>query len=107
MTRINLVHDAMHRSIGQTRAARDRLAEDRRTAGTSVHSLLTGGWQGIAADAFAEAWTEWLEAADRVAEGLEAMASLLEAHQRDMARQDDSSQHALDAISARIIDRLG
>jgi len=24
-----------------------------------------------------------------------------------MARQDDSSQHALDAISARIIDRLG
>ena len=107
MTRINLVHDAMHRSIGQTRAARDRLAEDRRTAGTSVHSLLTGGWQGVAADAFAEAWTEWLEAADRVAEGLESMASLLEAHQRDMARQDDSTQRALDAVSARIIDRLG
>ena len=72
-----------------------------------MRSLLTGGCAGIAADGFAEAWTEWLEAADRVARDWCPWRPLLEAHQRDMARQDDGSQHALDTVSARIIDRLG
>jgi WXG100 family type VII secretion target len=107
MSRVNLVHGAMRTAINDTRTARSRLADDRGKAQRSVESLLGGGWSGIAADAYAGAWDEWLEAADRVEAGLGAMADLLEAHQRDMTRQDEESQRQLDTVSARIIDRLG
>jgi WXG100 family type VII secretion target len=107
MSEVRLLHDAMSRAIVDTRAARQRLAADRRTAQRRVDSFLGSGWQGVANDAFAVAWQEWLDSADRVEDGLEAMADLIQAHHRDMVEQDEESQRAMDQLSARIVDRLG
>lgn len=107
MSEVRLVHDAMSRAIAETRAARQRLVADRRSAQRRVDSFLGTGWQGVANDAFSEAWGEWLASADRVEEGLGAMADLLQAHHRDMVEQDEESQRAMDQLAARIVDRLG
>jgi WXG100 family type VII secretion target len=107
MSEVRLLHDAMSRAIAETRAARERLSADRRAAQRRVDSFLGSGWQGIANDAFSEAWGEWLESADRVEDGLEAMADLIQAHHRDMVEQDEESQRAMDDLAARIVDRLG
>ncbi len=107
MSEVRLLHDAMSRAIAETRAARQRLSADRRAAQRRVDSFLGSGWQGIANDAFSEAWGEWLESADRVEDGLEAMADLLQAHHRDMVEQDEESQRVTDNLAARIVDRLG
>ena len=107
MSELRLVHDAMSRAIAETRAARQRLSSERRSAQRRVDSFLGSGWQGVANEAFSQAWEEWLESADQVEEGLGAMADLLQAHHRDMAEQDEESQRAMDQIAARIVDRLG
>lgn len=107
MSEVRLVHDAMSRAIEETRAARHRLATDRRAAQRRVDSFLGTGWQGVANEAFSEAWGEWLESADRVEEGLGAMADLLQAHHHDMVEQDEESRRAMDQLAARIVDRLG
>ncbi|CUR61251.1 conserved hypothetical protein [metagenome] len=107
MSEIRLVHEAMSRAIAETRAARERLSSERRSAQCRVDSFLGSGWQGVANEAFSQAWEEWLESADQVEEGLGAMADLLQAHHRDMAEQDEESQRAMDQIAARIVDRLG
>lgn len=107
MSEIRLVHDAMSRAIAETRAARQRLSSERRSAQRRVDSFLGSGWQGVANEAFSQAWEEWLESADQVEEGLGAMADLLQAHHRDMVEQDEESQRAMDQIAARIVDRLG
>lgn len=107
MSEVRLLHDAMSRAIAETRAARQRLTADRRAAQRRVDAFLGSGWQGVANDAFAVAWGEWLESADRVEDGLEAMADLIQAHHRDMVEQDEESQRAMDQLAARIVDRLG
>ena len=46
-------------------------------------------------------------AADDVHEALDGMGELLGAALRDFIAQDDASQASLDALSSRLIDRLG
>lgn len=107
MSEVRLVHEAMSRAIAETRAAHQRLSTDRRAAQRRVDSFLGSGWQGVANEAFSQAWGEWLESADRVEEGLSAMVDLLQAHHCDMVEQDEESQRAMDQLAARIVDRLG
>ena len=104
---INLVHEAMRGARSDVRAASERLAGDRRTADRRVSTFLGSGWTGVAADAFSDAWDDWIHAADQVKAGLDAMAELLGAVHRDLSESDADSQLALDRISQRIVDRLG
>lgn len=104
---IQLVHDAMRTAKSDVHTASERLARDRRTADRRVSAFLGSGWTGVAADAFSDAWDEWVHAADQVKAGLDAMAELLDAVHRDLVQSDDASQQSLDQISQRIVDRLG
>jgi uncharacterized protein YukE len=72
-----------------------------------VSGFLGAGWTGVAADSFVEAWDSWKLAATDVLDGLVAMAELLAAAHADYSAQDDASQPRLDALSARIVERLG
>lgn len=74
MSEVRLVHDAMSRAIAETRAVRQRLSTERRSAQRRVDSFLGSGWQGVANEAFSQGWEEWLESADQVEEGLSAQA---------------------------------
>jgi WXG100 family type VII secretion target len=104
---IQLVHEAMRTAKSDVRTATERLAGDRRTADRRVSAFLGSGWTGVAADAFSDAWDDWIHAADQVKAGLDAMAELLDAVHRDLTQSDDASQQSLDRISQRIVDRLG
>jgi WXG100 family type VII secretion target len=81
--------------------------QDRGLFDERVRGFLDAGWRGVAADAFNQAWQDWLTAATDVEDGLAAMAELLDATQRDFNAQDDASQDSLDRVSARIVARLG
>jgi WXG100 family type VII secretion target len=104
---IQVVHEAMRTAKSDVQSASERLAENRRTADRRVTAFLGTGWTGVAADAFSDAWGDWIQAADQVKAGLDAMAELLDAVHLDLTQSDDASQESLDRISQRIVDRLG
>jgi uncharacterized protein YukE len=104
---INLQDDAFDRGRGDVREAAHRLRHARDRADHRVTGFLEAGWQGFAADAFTVAWDDWRAAATDVEHGLAAMAELMAATQRNLHAQDDASRASLDAVAARIVDRLG
>lgn len=104
---INVSHDDFATTVAGVRIAADRLAERRDHVCREVDALLAGAWRGAAADSFAEAWEEWRLAAQRVLDGLDAMGSLLDAAHRDLSGQDDRARLRLEAVAARVVDRLG
>jgi uncharacterized protein YukE len=104
---INLQDDAFDRGRGDVREAAHRLRHARDRADHRVTGFLEAGWQGLAADAFTVAWDDWRSASADVEQGLVAMAELMAATQRDLHTQDDASRASLDAVAARIVDRLG
>jgi WXG100 family type VII secretion target len=104
---VNMEHEAMRAALADVAAASSRLAEGRRAADARVAGFLGTGWQGVAADSFRDAWTDWTLAAGQVEDGLDAMGALLDAVHRDMTERDDRARADLDQISRRIVDRLG
>lgn len=104
---VRVIHEAFRTAIRDVGTGVETLQSARDTADARVGGFLRSGWTGVAADSFGDAWDEWKLAAGDVLDGLEAMQQLLDAAHRDFTRADDSSQLALDSISARIIERLG
>ena len=104
---IQMQDDAFDRGRGDVRQAAHRLRHARDRADHRVTGFLEAGWQGLAADAFKVAWDDWRAASSDVEQGLVAMAELMAATQRDLRLQDDASRAGLDAVAARIVDRLG
>ena len=107
MDEILLLHAEFDRGRREVELAAEALAEARRRADRQVTALLDGDWTGPASAAFGEAWDDWVRGAGDVAEGLHAASRLLIVAQRDLVEQDADSQARLDAVSARILERLG
>lgn len=104
---LQLEHGTFEATIAEVRDAAEQLREARARIGADVDSLLHGGWRGVAADAFAEGWADWRTGAQDVLDGLVAMGQLLDAVHLDLTERDLDSRVALDAVSARIVERLG
>lgn len=104
---ISADHQDFRSAVADVRRAADRLRDDRCRVAREVDALLAGGWTGVAATAYAEAWDDWLRAADGVLRGLVAMGDLLEAAHVDLVAGDLGSRADLDAVAARIGARLG
>lgn len=104
---MQMMNEAFGRGRADVAEASQALEQTRRSIDRRVSAFLGSGWTGAAAESFAEAWEQWLVGAADVREGLDAMAALLEATQRDWQQRDERSQQGLDALSARIVDRLG
>jgi WXG100 family type VII secretion target len=104
---IDLVHEALNKAKADVRAAASELRTTRSSIDERINGFLGDGWTGIAAASFVPAWNDWLDGAQDMEEGLVATAELLDAFHRDIRAQDTESQRQLDAISARIIERLG
>lgn len=92
---IRLGYDAMAHARAQLREAAAQLEEARTTAGRQVANLLDGGWVGAAADAFDEAWRDWLAGAAHVHEALEQIELALCATQRDLSARDEDNEARL------------
>lgn len=104
---MQMMHEAFGRGRADVAEASQALEQTRRSIDQRMSGFLGSGWTGDAAESFVEAWDQWLVGAADVKEGLDAMAALLEATQRDWLQQDQGSQDRLDQVSARIVDRLG
>ena len=104
---IRLIQSTFDVGLADVRDGADRLRQDRDDIDRRVRGFLGAGWTGVAAVAFAEAWDDWRAGADDVLDGLVAMGELLAAVQQDFVREDVESQQRLEAIAARIVDRLG
>ena len=104
---IDLDHDDFNATVAGVRTAADHFAVRRDHVCREVDALLAGAWRGAAADSFAEAWADWRLAAQRVVDGLVAMGSLLDAVHRDLSDRDEQAHVRLDAVAARVAERLG
>lgn len=107
MNQINLTHAAFAKAKSDVAEGAGQLQRDRDSIDGRVSGFLGSGWTGIAADSFVEAWGDWKDAAGDVHRGLVSMGELLDVAHKDFISADDSSQQALDQVSARLIDRLG
>ncbi|GAA2143380.1 hypothetical protein GCM10009844_15810 [Nocardioides koreensis] len=104
---INVSHDDFATAVTDVSAAASRLGDRRDRICREVGTLLDGGWRGAAADSFAEAWEEWRRATQHVLDGLVAMGTLLDAAHRDLSDRDGQAHLRLDAVAARVVERLG
>lgn len=107
MDQIQVIHAAFAKAKEDVHDAAERLRTDRTSIDARVRGFLNSGWSGEAADSFSEAWEEWKDSAGEVLTGLTAMRELLDETHRDFIASDDASQQRLDALSARLIERLG
>ncbi len=107
MDEILVVHAEFDRGRREVERAAEALGATRRRADRQVAALLDGDWSGPASAAFREGWDDWVRGAADVAEGLHAAGSLMAVAQRDLVEQDLGSRARLDAVSARILERLG
>lgn len=107
MDQVQVSHAAFAKAKDDVHDAAERLRTDRNAIDARVRGFLDAGWSGEAATSFSEAWEEWKESAGEVLNGLTAMRELLDETHRDFIASDDSSQQRLDALSARLIERLG
>lgn len=104
---IEVIHQAFAQAIADVQSAASELRTTRQDVDQRISRFLGVGWRGDAAESFVAPWGEWVAGAEEAEAGLVAMSELLGATQRDFREEDDQSQQALDAISARIIERLG
>ena len=107
MDEILLRHAEFDRGRREVERAAEALGETRRRADREGGAHHARGRSGPASPAFREAWDDWVRGATDVAEGLHAAGSLMAVAQRDLVEQDDGSRARLDAVSARILERLG
>jgi WXG100 family type VII secretion target len=104
---IALDHAAFDAALGDVRTAANELQEAHDRADRNVDGLLRGGWTGIAANSFAEAWADWRQAADGVLDELLTIRELLDAAHADLSGHDLDAQAALGHATTRLHDRLG
>lgn len=104
---LQVIHPAFTRAVADVRDAADELALTRRSVDRRISGFLGVGWRGDAAESFVAPWGAWVLGATEAERGLAALAELLAATQRDIRREDEESHRALDAVAARIIERLG
>jgi len=98
--------DALLQAMGDLGTARSTLTREKGELDAEVTALLGTGWHGTAADAFKTAWGDWCDGLVDVAQGLDAMAELVNAFLVEMSDTDAESAYQLDAVAAQIIARL-
>jgi WXG100 family type VII secretion target len=98
---IRLEHPEFHASVAEVRRTASWLSEARARASGEVDDLLET-WRGSAAEAFAEAWTDWRAASATVASVLAGLAESLELFQLDVTTCNDQATSSLEDLSRRL-----
>ncbi len=82
------------------------VSRDYKALARSVDSLLSTGWEGRAAEAYARGWADWLEGASNVLAGLEEMGTLLGVNHSVYQHNEDVTSAAMSAAATKIRTRL-
>lgn len=98
-----LGYAALRGAAGEVGSAVEALDEACRRSATEAERLLDGGWQGAAADAFAEAWSEWLAGAGEVRAALVSVGDGIETSHRLAAGSDTATTSDLAVLHTRVL----
>ena len=98
---IEFLRPEFHASVAEVRRTADQLTRARARASGQVDGLLDT-WHGAAAQAFAEAWDDWRDAAARVATSLDGIADSLDAFQADLTATDGYAAADLEVLTGRL-----
>jgi WXG100 family type VII secretion target len=90
-----------HASVADVRRAAASLSSTRSRAASEVATLLDG-WNGAAATAFAEAWSDWLRCSVAVESALSGLADSLSLFQNKVTQVDDASAASLSLLAGRL-----
>jgi WXG100 family type VII secretion target len=99
---IAIDHATFQAAIGDVRDAATELQRVRDHAARQVDAFLHGGWTGLAAESFADAWSDWRRAADDVLTELVTIGDLLDSTHSDLSARDVGADIALDRLRARL-----
>ena len=99
-------HAAFQAAIRDARDAAIELEHLRDQAARQVDTFLQGGWTGLAADSFADAWSDWRRAASSRSPMVASPVSTSSAAHRDLTASDLYAHAALDRVSERLHARL-
>jgi WXG100 family type VII secretion target len=98
-----LGYAALREAVGEVGSAVDVLDEACRRSAADVERLLDGGWRGAAADAFAEAWSEWLTGAGEVRAALASIGDAIADSHRLAAAADTVTTSELAGLHERVV----
>ena len=79
----------------ELRRGRDALREDAR-------ELMAAGWRGVAADQYADAWTDWEEAAELVLRSLLELGEAMRVAHGGLSMSDSEAGHGVGRLVARL-----
>jgi WXG100 family type VII secretion target len=99
---IQIDHEAFDRATRLVAEIADGLHEEHQKVQGQVADLLTGAWQGEAADQFGRAWQQWCRGMDDILGGIGLQNALLGIVRADLDRTDSSRQLAAEALHARL-----
>lgn len=99
---IQLGYDAFAAARSQIKDAIAELTEARSRTSRQVGHLMDGGWSGAAADAFDDAWHDWLAGEAQLREALEQIQSALCSTERDLIARDEDAVARLATLSQEV-----
>lgn len=100
-------HAAMQRASTQVLQIAEGLAREKQSLHDAVTELLGGGWTGVAADEYRQAWTDWCEGADEVFSALRTTSGLLSQSRAAYQGSDEESTRRTSPLASRLQERLG
>ena len=80
----------------------DHLTREKAKVSADIEALTSAGWQGMAADQYAQAWQDWVEGADRVLDALRAESRLLAIQRQDFQSTDGTISDGMSALHSRL-----
>ena len=104
---IAVEHATFNAAVRDVRDAATELQALRDEAAYRVDAFLQGGWTGLAANSFADAWSDWRRAADDVLTQLVTIGDLLDLTHHDLSSRDLDAHAGLEPVVARLQARLG
>jgi WXG100 family type VII secretion target len=99
---IQIDHEAFDRATRLVAEIADGLRREHQQVQAEVADLLSGSWQGEAADQFGRAWQTWCRGMDDILAGIGVQNSLLAAVRADLDRTDAGGQAAAQTLQARL-----
>ena len=99
---VHLGYDAFAAARSHVNDAIVELTEAQSRTSRQVGHLMGGGWSGAAAEAFDDAWHDWLAGAAQVREALEQIESALASTERDLTARDEDAVVRLATLSQAV-----
>jgi WXG100 family type VII secretion target len=99
---IQVDHEAFDRATRLVADIADGLRGEHDQVQGEVADLLSGSWNGEAADQFGRAWQQWCRGMDDILSGIGLQNALLGVVRADLDRTDASRQLAAQTLHARL-----